>query len=350
MSNTAEIAKFHQLAAHLWRGGRHGYYWTLPGKITSWRPANNPSDPPQGANVYFGIHPTAAPGKAGERAKLDTPRAPSVINCVFSEFDVKDFNQDWAKLEAHIKALVLKPSVIIHSGGGVHAYWLLEEPYCLDAPEKIQRATALQWGWVDYAGGDKGAKDLCRVLRVPGTVNSKYEPARPVYFVYANFGLVYNLEDFEQLIPQPEPKHQVQTTGEAIQPTGDFGSLLLKRALSKTGDRNKDCYWMAQQMCWNDFAKSEAEGFVKTFQRTTENSKPGEPAFTEKEALRTLESAYNSRPGSPWQLRTTSNGNGHQAGGDPQEPEQPPAEPQQPREPTTWADIEGINQHHEMGL
>jgi hypothetical protein len=42
----------------------------------------------------------------------------------------------------------------------------------------------LQACWVKLVGGDPGAKDLARLLRVPGSLNAKYDPPRRVAFVW----------------------------------------------------------------------------------------------------------------------------------------------------------------------
>ena len=68
-------------------------------------------------------------------------------------------------------------SVIIDSG--YHAYYLLEHPVSSSRPDSDRkRIQDIQRRWVGLVGGDDGAKDLARVLRIPGTLNSKYDPAR----------------------------------------------------------------------------------------------------------------------------------------------------------------------------
>lgn len=81
-----------------------------------------------------------------------------------------------------------EPTLIVDSGYGVHAWWLLTEPWRFnDLAEQQQAAVAsAQWyalhrraaqrhGWtIDHT------HDLARLLRVPGTTNAKGDPARPV--------------------------------------------------------------------------------------------------------------------------------------------------------------------------
>jgi hypothetical protein len=83
-----------------------------------------------------------------------------------------------------LDAFSLAPSLIVNSGGGLHAYWLLEEPWIfvqdadrtaakhlLQRMGEIARRAAEPHGWaVD------SVHDLARVLRVPGTYNHKHTP------------------------------------------------------------------------------------------------------------------------------------------------------------------------------
>lgn len=124
----------------------------------------------------------------------------AAINCLFAEYDVKDFGSKDA-IYTHLKTLPLAPSVIIDSGGGLHCYWLLATTVTVtDANrDNIKR---LQYAWVELVGSDDDAKDLARVLRVPGTQNrkEKYAPNFPtVAIVEADYTRLYSLEEFERL-------------------------------------------------------------------------------------------------------------------------------------------------------
>lgn len=82
------------------------------------------------------------------------------------------------------------PSALVHSGGGLHVYWISDAPLSPD-------------DWRPYAEGLKalliqeGVKcdtglttDSARILRVPGTLNHKYTPPRPVKLLH--FGSLFN--------------------------------------------------------------------------------------------------------------------------------------------------------------
>ena len=213
-----------QFLERLHRDAQWAYLWTKEGerKRSNWFPVGHalPTVTGNGANVYFGVHPVFAvppTNSRGEPAKREDVRAQTsyvaLTACLFSEFDAKDFENSKQVALAHVEDLDPAPSVIVDSGGGYHCYWLLGEPFYLDTDEDRQRADALQKAWVTYTGGDGDAKDLARVLRLPGTHNHKYSPPRAVQFVRCDLDETYtlpNLESYvEDLVEQerrrPEP-------------------------------------------------------------------------------------------------------------------------------------------------
>jgi hypothetical protein len=217
----------HDFLAHLMRAGSHGYYWTASEakdsqgmareKITTWWPVDKvaplPSERgPYGArHLYFGVHPTTGIPKARTTKKGETyvPRPAkcrplveeiAAINCLFGEFDAKRFDGGKEGALAHIEALDLPPSVIIDSGGGYHCYWLLDEAYVLGDDSARTYARRLQYAWVVLVGSDEDAKDLSRVLRIPGTHNHKEGYGAPlVDWVKCDLSALYHVADLEDL-------------------------------------------------------------------------------------------------------------------------------------------------------
>ncbi len=209
-----------QFLSILHQGGTYSYYWSNPSKKSIWWPVDQPEPCPNGrSNVYFGVHPVAEippTNQDGEAVPPENVRSQNAyivaINCVFAEFDTKRFADETA-LKAHIKALEPAPSVVIMSGGGAHCYWLLVEPWILETDTDRQAAQRLQARWVAFVGGDEGAKDLARILRVPGTHNYKYETPRPVRFARADFNRRYALTEIAAYLPKQAP-----TTAPAVAP------------------------------------------------------------------------------------------------------------------------------------
>ena len=191
---------------HLHRGGTAGYYWTVDKKQKKqsywWNGTGRPAAPNVNANLYFGVHPTTEIPKTnadGEPRESKYLRSRNTLiaslNCLFSEFDAKDYNGDLDAAMAAVEALKPRPSVVVASGGGYHCYWLLAEPWVITSDADRERARQVLYTWVDFTGGDGAAKDLARVLRVPGSLNYKYNPPQPVEFVWCETERVYQRAD-----------------------------------------------------------------------------------------------------------------------------------------------------------
>ena len=82
------------------------------------------------------------------------------------------------------------PSIIIDSGGGWHAYWLLKEP--LELATDTDQAYQLLGGLAMALDADPSAAEPARVLRIPGTRNLKYDPPRLVTVQVFEPGRRYN--------------------------------------------------------------------------------------------------------------------------------------------------------------
>jgi RepB DNA-primase from phage plasmid len=97
----------------------------------------------------------------------------------------------------------LAPSIVINSGGGFHVYWVLDSAVDLqfDSLEfrDVLRRTARA------LNGDLAAAEGARVLRVPGTLNHKYDPPTLVT-VTSHQDVRYSLHDFEFLSQEPEER------------------------------------------------------------------------------------------------------------------------------------------------
>jgi hypothetical protein len=233
---------FAHFLQHLHRGGSFAYYHVLPQRRSLWYAVDDPAelDPAQArTNLYFSVHPCRAIPPANAWGEVREPqwvrgqlRYIAAVNCLFAEYDDKD-----GPALARIEALpVPEPSVLVQSGGGVHAYWLLDAPWLLDTPERLEAAKLVQARWVTLVGGDGGAKDLCRVLRVPGSLNFKYNPPRAVTWLRCDLGLTYPLRTLTACLPPVkvrtvEPVRHVAPVGgaqpiQAFNESTDVGALL----------------------------------------------------------------------------------------------------------------------------
>jgi hypothetical protein len=138
--------------------------------------------------------------------KISTLSLPGVNDIFFGvctrkdKQGTKEFIQDVVALWVDIDSTdglsgldrVLTPTLIVKSGKGYHFYWKLSNP--VKANNNIE---LILKGLSTVLNGDSAATDLTRMLRLPGTYNTKYTPPVKVEIVASNH-LLYNLEDFER--------------------------------------------------------------------------------------------------------------------------------------------------------
>ncbi|MCR5088085.1 MAG: DUF927 domain-containing protein [Oscillospiraceae bacterium] len=85
-----------------------------------------------------------------------------------------------------LASLPIQPTYIIESGNGIHALWLLKEPYVITDHDSLLRIISISSGFGAYLmqeGKKRGWKldpvqDITRMLRAPGTLNFKSDPPR----------------------------------------------------------------------------------------------------------------------------------------------------------------------------
>ena len=180
--------RFGDLIAHLWRGGKYGYFWTDKNsegeKYSYWvsiDPLNAPIVPKlfYGTNAYFSVNPSQIRRSEHERARVvdgDIAKA-NVLYCEYDDL-TPEKKAEWL---ATMNAAKFKPACVVDSGGGLQCYYWLHETQDLSTPDKLRRFSDLQWAFAQWAGGDTSVNDLARVLRIPGTTNFKarYAPNFP---------------------------------------------------------------------------------------------------------------------------------------------------------------------------
>ncbi len=195
-------------------------------------------------NVYFGLSLIA--GKPKGRGRFEDAAA---IGALWADIDVAGEAHSRGRLPGSIeeafellRTLPLPPSVVVHSGHGLHAYWLLKEPWVFETGQDRRYAARLAKGWhglvCDVARRRGWALenlgDLTRVLRLPGTLNLK-NPEKPVAVRVVEWhpDRRYEPLDFEQYIAGPDdgdPQYAVDVVlrADAEPPADKLAELLGK--------------------------------------------------------------------------------------------------------------------------
>ena len=151
----------------------------------------------QRANIYFGVCPRPNIGDAVDQNIV-------TVRCVWCDIDdvtVEEVQQRWKAAE------ILRPSIVINSGNGVHAYWLLDED--LTSADKRDRLVTMLPGFYAAFDGDH-VQNLSRVMRPPGTVNYKRarngKPRAPCSLISCQPELRYPLSAFAAWLESAEPR------------------------------------------------------------------------------------------------------------------------------------------------
>ena len=111
-----------------------------------------------------------------------------------------------------LEKLPFAPTILVHSGHGLQAWWLFEEPWIFQSEEERYQAQALTRWWhgklaalFDGQGWTLDAThDLARVMRLPGTYNNKAE--RVPVKVLSSGGPRVSRQELLDLVPMTEQK------------------------------------------------------------------------------------------------------------------------------------------------
>lgn len=173
--------------------------------------------------VGVGLSPTAY--RANQRCKaqdvagiaglwLDVDIAPDKCPDISSAFQVAN--------------ALAEPTIVVHSGGGLHVWHLLETPFAIGDSDTRSKVAILADAWVSahqsIAAGHgwkiDSVKDLARLLRVPGTLNGKTDPPRPVE-TETDSGPRYTLHALNELVKDQVPaalaRHKMRTQQQPVE-------------------------------------------------------------------------------------------------------------------------------------
>lgn len=205
-----------------------GLLWTLQDKKSTWVPfapydgADADADPAgilsrharrladKGNDVYVAVSAAATAGLHDTR--ISSANAAGIFG-LWADIDVADpdVHKKWnlpptidAALEL-LDAAQLEPTMVIHSGHGLQAWWLFKDFWAFDSEDERLQAAGLAQRWNTTLQARAAERswvvdstfDLARVMRVPGTLNRKGLPVMPVRLIRAG-GPSYEHETIDQ--------------------------------------------------------------------------------------------------------------------------------------------------------
>ena len=223
----------------------------------------------RGHNVYFTFN----------RAPDGFNRKPSASDIIAARFAFADIDppKDGQPfdIEAHLDTLEndrFPPSFVIASGGGLQAYWRIEES------ENLAAIAELGIGIAHRLNADS-CGNVDRLARLPGTVNYPNEVKRArgrrpslAYVERPDSGQVYEPSDLAAHFPAPADKGGAERANVALPPNVELLTLdglgladsILRRAIHnpKGNDRNGDVLHAAAEMVRCGFSDAQAAGIL----------------------------------------------------------------------------------------
>lgn len=147
----------------------------------------------QDQNIYFGMA-TRVNGDGSKSGILQIP-------VLWTDLDLYKLpNDEKEESRKRYKDFLLKATWVIDSGGGRYLLWILKEPA---SKEDTPRVENLLKRLASYFHGDMAATDASRILRIPGSLNHKYQHTPQVKIIESYPERQYSLDDFE-ILPQLE--------------------------------------------------------------------------------------------------------------------------------------------------
>lgn len=234
--------------------------WRSDTKATTWERANSPDVAKfvdeanrEKFNAYFGV--CLHSKKSAKKTSRGNEESVSIVPGFWADIDFATKTTAKAKIkypsreqaEHALTEMPFMPSLAFFTGGGIHAYWIFDEPFKVvdsDAREEIKRVSQ---GWqgklktilLKRAGaGIDSTFDLARVMRIVGTRNTKagvtvavdsiFPPADPV----ARYPLRLFTEQLTQAAakkvepPRKQVKKRTLATNETEPPADRLANLI----------------------------------------------------------------------------------------------------------------------------
>jgi putative DNA primase/helicase len=150
-----------------------------------------------GRGTFFGVNTI----RFGENKRCKSTIAE--ITCLHADIDFKNVKEAPEVILAKLRQLCMPPSSVVHSGHGFHCLWLLKES--VDGQEYRDEAEEMLRKVANVVAGDPQVAEVSRVLRLPGTTNSKNGDSIPVTVEWCDDGLRYELDDLREWLEEEMP-------------------------------------------------------------------------------------------------------------------------------------------------
>lgn len=194
-------------------------------------------------DVYTGVSlsPRKIPAKSeGEMLRVDQDgpharRCPkshvAAIGGLWIDLDIqaphRESSKNYPPDEDHANRILDEfsrpPSILVHSGHGLHAWWLFQHLWSFTSSEGRERAQKLTMHFNQTAqtyAAESGydldsTHDLARIMRIPGTINHSGDEPKPVRTLQIDTGRRYTPEELRDICTV-DPDLDLSDTGAAV--------------------------------------------------------------------------------------------------------------------------------------
>jgi len=151
----------------------------------------------EGFGIYYGVglhglKPAQVDGH-NTRPKDDTV---SCVPGIWADLDLGGNAAVKTEAAEQLQGINPRPSMVIDSGGGLHAYWLFDEPFFLANDQDAESVRAMVRGMALALDSDRKVCNPSRIMRLPGFVNTKPERGGATCEVLSYSEAAYPVETF----------------------------------------------------------------------------------------------------------------------------------------------------------
>lgn len=248
----------------------------------------------RGFSIYFGTTPSdVRPAYGYRRREYQVSQLPGL----WLDMDTDKLKISLVVAMGRLLQSRILPSVVIATGGGLHVYWRFAQPYTVTPENRDAIKTTLEAMATCYAGGDKVCRDMARVLRLPGTVNTK--PSRNgavCQILRCEPQYDTSLEAMQHEYAAFEPQKALRTTRaipvvERASEFPEWVNTYIQTGGAKDNSRNRRLYTVARKLNDLGVSQNEAENLLlPAYLRDGTDKERGR----EKEGIKTIASAYRN--------------------------------------------------------
>lgn len=187
---------------------------------------------------------------------------------------------------------IVPPSIILYTGGGWHGYWLLTEPLAISDDNRDMVKRTLK-GMAIACGGDTKVADFARIMRLPGTVNTKPNRGQTC-MVHDFIPCRYHYNELEiGYAPLAAPAIPQVSRELPIEASAGMPPWVEKYLNSGAvqGERNNTAYAAARALLDNGFSSADTERYI--------TSRAIADGLTDQEIATLLNSAHNATRSAP---------------------------------------------------